>query len=311
MRENDLISVLLPVYNGEDYIGETISSILKSSYTFFEIIIVDDGSTDDTAQVVRRYIKTDNRIKYYYKRNGGITSSLNYGLERCTGDFIARIDSDDLVKSDRLELQIKRLKADPSLIAVGSNVEYIGSRNGFSNLPTSSEDCACVSLFCTPVMHPSVMFRNIGQRYSSDYPHAEDYEFFSRMLYQGKIENISEALTLYRIHDKQISKLHNKEQFRSQAKISYENLTRLYNEKSVLFTPYRYFTLVSNFLRSSYIERSTIQDSLVKKIVYLSPHLGFRGLFILFKLMRIGRFGFFEMLKSFVRWIYWSLILLK
>ena len=98
----DVVSIIIPVYNSEKYILETINSILNQDYPFFELILVDDGSSDDSFLIIEEYVKNDIRIKYFKKNNSGAAETRNYGLKYATGDYIFFLDSDDLIEKDTL-----------------------------------------------------------------------------------------------------------------------------------------------------------------------------------------------------------------
>ncbi|MFW6383201.1 MAG: glycosyltransferase family 2 protein, partial [Nanoarchaeota archaeon] len=125
MNKKPKVSVLMPAYNSQDYISDAIESILSQTYTDFEFVIIDDCSTDDTWKIIKKYAKNDKRIKAFKNvKNSGVTVSLNNGLEKCSGDYIARMDSDDVSLPKRLEKQVEVLengKAD----VVGTNIYFI------------------------------------------------------------------------------------------------------------------------------------------------------------------------------------------
>jgi len=97
-----MISIIIPAYNAEKYISETINSVLNQTYNDWELIIVDDGSTDDTAKIVKAFCEKDNRIQYFYKKNSGVSDTRNYGMEKSKGEYIALLDADDLWNEDKL-----------------------------------------------------------------------------------------------------------------------------------------------------------------------------------------------------------------
>lgn len=112
MQYNPLISVIIPIFNSERYLTETIDSVLNQSYRPVEVVVLDDGSADNSAEIARRYLP---RIKYYYQPNGGISSALNHGISRAVGEYFAFLDADDLWLPDKLNLQIKVFEADPTI----------------------------------------------------------------------------------------------------------------------------------------------------------------------------------------------------
>ena len=119
-----MVSVLMPVFNGEKYLKESISSVLENEFRKFEFIIVNDGSTDNTEKIIRSF--KDGRIKYFKKLNSGISESLNYGISKCSYNLIARIDSDDVMHSKRLIKQLEYFKKH-QIDVLGSNAILIDS----------------------------------------------------------------------------------------------------------------------------------------------------------------------------------------
>ena len=114
-----MLSIVIPVYNGEKYIEETLEHIKASTYKTYEIILVNDGSKDGSEKIIRQLVKEDSRIRYYYKENGGIVSARNYGLERAAGKYICFVDQDDIVKPDMFELLINDLEQNHADFAQG------------------------------------------------------------------------------------------------------------------------------------------------------------------------------------------------
>ena len=115
------VSIILPIFNGEDWIDESIKSILNQDYKYFELLIVNDGSYDSSEQKIMQYIKLDKRIKYLPKKHSGLTDSLNYALKKATGEWIARIDVDDISTKSRLSKQVRYIQYKKNLVLIGSN----------------------------------------------------------------------------------------------------------------------------------------------------------------------------------------------
>lgn len=125
-----LISIIVPVYNVEKYLAKCIESILRQSYSNFELILVDDGSKDKSGSICDEYAKRDNRIKVYHKQNGGVSSARNYGIDMATGDWICFVDSDDWVDEDYVLNMVANVKSDESFVItrhnfIGKNITYI------------------------------------------------------------------------------------------------------------------------------------------------------------------------------------------
>lgn len=199
------ISVLLPVYNCPRYVGAAIESILAQSLGDFELLIIDDGSTDETPSVLERY--TDPRIRHLRQTNRGLAGTLNVGIEMARGEFIARQDQDDLSHPDRLAKQLAYFHANPSCVLLGTAAEILEGENRsgrFHRHPTDPTRLRYELLFNNPFVHSSVMFprgsvREVGG-YSTDPSRQppEDYELWSRLARRGPVANLSDPLLVYR-----------------------------------------------------------------------------------------------------------------
>ena len=204
-RQNPVISIILPVYNAEHTINAAVSSILNQSYPHFELIIIDDGSTD-TSQLELSKFKSDNRVSVHTTKNNGITAALNYGLELAGGEFIARMDADDISLPHRLKAQIDFFNKHPK-IDVLSTSYYIfeDSTNGHRIIkkiihPIGPTVVHWMLKYYCVITHPAVMFRRSviddGKRYPMSV--AEDLEFWRLISNGSNISNLPEAHLLYR-----------------------------------------------------------------------------------------------------------------
>ena len=208
------ISIVLPVYNSGQYLAETINSLLAQTFTDFELIIIDDGSTDNSTEIISGY--ADKRIRLLRnERNFGLIYTLNKGVELAKGKYIARIDGDDICAPDRLERQLYYFQQDPSVAVVASTVTFIdasGAETGTWPLDretTTSRQIKNRMPWENCIAHPSVMIDTAVARtyhYSTSQLHAEDYDLWLRLLADGqKIEKISEPLLYYRVHGTSIT----------------------------------------------------------------------------------------------------------
>jgi glycosyltransferase involved in cell wall biosynthesis len=201
------ISVLMPAWNSEKYIGEAIDSILAQTFKDFEFIIINDGSTDNTAEIVRRY--KDPRIVFIdNKQNQGLIAVLNQGMDLCRGEYIARMDSDDISLPERFAKQIAYMDANSDVAVLGTSFQEFGDkhytcvRNGACGLYDIARGCK--------ISHPTVMLRKsvfdkYNFRYSEDYEACEDYELWSRVALHASIANLPAVLLKYRCHNNSIS----------------------------------------------------------------------------------------------------------
>lgn len=206
-----LVSVVLPVFNASETIHDAIDSILKQSYANFELIIINDGSTDSSDAVIRSF--SDERILYLKNEsNRGLIYTLNRGLSSSKGKYIARMDADDISCPDRFQKQVDVLESNPSIIVCGTKIKTFGMRKAtFSlQLPESSKAIKERLLLEVPFAHPTVMIRRevllaYNLSYDIHYPSSEDYKFWVDLSSYGEFYNIQEPLLNYRISATQVS----------------------------------------------------------------------------------------------------------
>lgn len=205
-----VISVLMPAYNAAAYIREAIDSILNQTFTNFEFVIINDGSTDATEKIILSY--SDERIKYYANEcNMGIVKTLNRGIELCQGKYIARMDADDVSLPDRLEKQVHCLDAKLHVVACGTVYAVLGDGLKMSvDVATDAKDIRYdMAIYCQ-FAHSTMMIRKdtLDQyklRYREEYKCAEDYKLWTEMLQYGEMENIPEVLGYIRQCEEGIS----------------------------------------------------------------------------------------------------------
>jgi len=207
------ITVLMPVYNGEAYIREAIESILNQTFKDFEFLVIDDGSTDKSADIIKSY--KDNRIRFVRNEtNLGLIKTLNKGIDMANGEYIARMDDDDISLPKRLGKQRDFMQKNPEIGIVGSWIKLIGEqgRQGGRVIKylSNPEEIKANLLFLTSLIHPSIMMRkNLIKEnnlyYNSGYKHAEDYELWVRASKYFPISNIKEVLLLHRKYRKSVS----------------------------------------------------------------------------------------------------------
>ena len=209
MSGNPRVSVLMPVYNGEKYLAQALESIEAQTFTDYEIICVDDGSTDRSAEVLQAW--QDERLRVIRQENGGVVSALNTGLRHCRGEYIARMDCDDIAEPGRLELQVVFLDQHRDVVAAGSFMKIIDAAGKVVDswhIPASPQRMQQRLYLMPPLFHPTVMFRRQPARKCGDYPdvkHVEDYALWMRLARVGKLANIPETLLQYRVHSGNVS----------------------------------------------------------------------------------------------------------
>jgi glycosyltransferase involved in cell wall biosynthesis len=210
------VSVILPVFNGSQFIEEAITSILEQTHEHFEIIILDDGSTDETLTLVSRL--KDSRISVYTESdNKGIVYQLNKGLTLSRGDMIARMDADDICVPNRFKKQIEFLLTHPKIQVLGSQAEKFGEVSKATNYPTEPGSIDYLLNYYCPVLHPSVMMRSslFKERkfFYKNTPYAEDYQLWVDISDGTNIANHKDVLIKYRIHNRQTNRLKLSEQY--------------------------------------------------------------------------------------------------
>ena len=204
-----LISVALPVYNGEQHLAEAIDSILSQTFLNFELIIIDDGSTDNSLRILKDYESRDQRIRLISRENRDLVTTLNEIIDMARGKWVARMDQDDIALASRFERQLEWLEQTGADIC-GSWMQYFGTGDQRIWKTYESDEAIKIDmLFKCPLAHPTVVMRAapIKQlRYDKAWEKAEDYELWTRAAMAGlKMTNVQEPLLLYRRHKSQIS----------------------------------------------------------------------------------------------------------
>jgi glycosyltransferase involved in cell wall biosynthesis len=202
------LSVIMCVYNGESFLKEAVESVLRQTYASFEFIVVNDGSTDRSSEILASF--DDPRIKKIDNNgNLGLIRSLNLGLDLAKGEFIARMDADDICAPDRLQKQMSFLKDNHDIGVCGTWLKIVGEEASYE-FPTTHDEIIAALLEYNSMAHPSVMFRtkvlkDSGLRYDLGFPGAEDYELWSRLIFLTRFANIPETLLFYRRHGQQVT----------------------------------------------------------------------------------------------------------
>jgi glycosyltransferase involved in cell wall biosynthesis len=221
----------MAVYNVAPYLREAMDSILTQTYTDFEFLIYNDGSTDNTAAVVRSY--NDPRIVFIdHATNRSVSPNLNEGLERARGRYIVRMDGDDVAYPERIARQVAYLDAHPEVGLCGSAVRYIGATQAIIRLPEEDEVIQHTLWLQNAFYQPAVAIRASVLRqhhlcYDVAYEFAEDYKLWSDMSAVTKLHNLPDVLLDYRIHPHQISRRQSAGQHRVSTRIRKEQMVRL------------------------------------------------------------------------------------
>jgi glycosyltransferase involved in cell wall biosynthesis len=228
---SSLVSVLMPCYNAAQTIDEAVESLLAQSYEHFEILAVDDGSTDDTLARLSEWTSRDDRLRVVTQENTGIIGALNLGLGHCQGEFIARMDADDRCHPDRLKAQVDYLRQHPDIDLVSCLVGGFPEesvREGFRiyiewlNRLTTPEEIATEIYIESPLVHPSILARrNSIERVGGyqDNGWAEDYDLWLRMHLNGaRFGKVEQTLFFWREHPQRLT--------RTDSRYSVENFLR-------------------------------------------------------------------------------------
>ena len=207
---SEQLTVLMPVYNGEQYIMEAVESALCQSFREFELLIVDDCSSDGTSEILHgfrdprmRILRNDERLK--------LAGALNRGMAEARGRYIARMDADDIMRPDRLQLQLDYLESHPAVGCCGGWVRTFGDgAKELREYPAGEERVKAFALFYAPFAHPAVMFRKEWfereqLRYDGSYYPTEDYELWSRAMFSFPCDNLQRVLVDYRVHGKSMT----------------------------------------------------------------------------------------------------------
>lgn len=267
--EKPAVSIVMSVYNASPYLKECMDSILSQTFQDFELIIIDDGSTDNSAEIIQSY--KDVRIIFRTSKHDYI-NSLNMGINMARGKYVARMDADDIMFPDRLEKEFVFMEQHPDIDVCGSDVKIIG-KSGYSLpvLANHKDIAACMVIQC-PLFHPTVMMRmekihkvfggnNMCQLYDPEYKYAEDYALWAKLLkHQFIFANIEEKLVCYRLSDTQITSVHAKEMKKVGDKVRInmaeyvgEILGQCNSEKIR-----KYYAETLQVVNQGYIERSTL-----------------------------------------------------
>ena len=213
MSTTPKISMIMSVYNGEDYLSEAMDSILNQTFADWELIVINDCSTDSTSEILARYAALDSRIKVYTNEvNLRLPSSLNKAIAYAQGKYIARMDADDICLPERLEKQYRFMEANPDIAL--SSCRFMTLKNGVISSGgcggrTDSESVKALLLVTNPILHPGIIAKAEVMKalgYDKNFTCTEDMELWTRFVMANyPIEILPEYLMIYRLHEKQIT----------------------------------------------------------------------------------------------------------
>lgn len=275
------VTILLPAYNAALYLRDSLDSIMRQAFKDFDVLLIDDGSMDDTSKIAIEYSNIDRRIKYYKnEKNIGLIKTLNKGLSLAKGEYIVRMDADDIMFDDRLYKQVKYMDSNPECFVCGGQMEYIGGLTGMAPiLPQKYEDLLYLSLINCPLYHPTTIIRNsaikqFGLKYNDSYKHAEDYKFWSDIIFShpNSIANIKDVVLFYRISNNQITAKYSDEQDLISKIVRRENVQHVlvpYGIKLPEVVNCEIIEKVSSLIRKEHIDAAEIL-TLVLCMMYMS-----------------------------------------
>lgn len=220
--KNPLVSVVMPAYNAGDFLRPAIDSILNQTYINFELIVVNDASEDETFKILPSYKKLDKRIRVINtKANLGVAKSASLGVSHAKGQFVARMDADDVAVPTRIEKQIKFLLDHKDVVAVGGQCELInkdGVKMGEKRFPTEDKQVRNMIFSSVPLQQPTLMVnRSLLPAdfvwYDENYSSAEELELLFKLFRFGKVRNLKDTVLKYRMHDHNTSLINPKRTF--------------------------------------------------------------------------------------------------
>ncbi|WP_233807486.1 glycosyltransferase family 2 protein [Paraburkholderia sp. HP33-1] len=195
------VSIVVPCYNQEEFIADALESVLSQSFSDWECIIVNDGSSDGSDAIIRRYTEKDPRFLALTKQNGGVAAARNFGFSRARGELFVPLDGDDMIHRDFLRLAVERFEAQPDTVLVHPGTQRFGENRKVWRLPTYSyEKLLWQNMIVNTTMYRREAFISAGG-YSSEMVYGyEDWEFYVRMLSpESKVQYVDAPLYLYRI----------------------------------------------------------------------------------------------------------------
>lgn len=205
------VSVVIPVWNGERYLRESIESVLDQNLENFEVVVIDDGSTDRTSAILEEYANNA-MIRVHRQTNQGLVAALNAGLGIAQAKYVARLDADDICMPGRLAAQLRFLECHPEVLAVGGAIEMIdehGHSKGRRGYPVGQVAATSGMLKGCTLAHPAVMMRKEAVQavggYRTVFKHAEDYDLWLRLIEHGPVDNLAEVMIKYRVHPESVT----------------------------------------------------------------------------------------------------------
>lgn len=211
--QDPVVSVVMPVHNAESFVNAAVSSVLNQTYQDYELLVLDDGSTDSSCETIMKLAGGNARVGIYQQGNQGFARSLNSLLAMARGRYLARLDADDIAEPNRLATQVEVMESCADVIVLGTMATQIdedGDPYGVSDVPLEHHEIETQMLNGNGgIYHPTVMIRRaevIEQGgYATNAPVVEDQELWLRLALRGKLQNLATPLTRYRVHAENMS----------------------------------------------------------------------------------------------------------
>ena len=276
-KREPLVSIVMPIYNSETYLDEAILSIIHQTYKNWELLIINEfGSNEEGKRIINRYAAIDSRIRLIQNSERlGIAESLNEGLRQAKGEYIARMDGDDISLPERIEKQVEFMESNNDILLCGVQVEVFGSEKWDWKLETDSARIRTDALFYSPCVHPTILFRRdvinkYNVFYNKDYKASEDYDFFTRILEFGEIANLKEVLFKYRLYGTNATYINNNIGFKIYSDVMERHFHKLgidFSRKEVDLLSVHYS--LKGLEGVEVLEKMVVLDLLLKKIFYV------------------------------------------
>lgn len=244
MSGNPLVSVVLPIYNGEKFLHEAVESILGQTLSDFEFIVVDDGSKDGSRAILEEYSHRDKRMIFSaLPKNQGVAIASNHGLKMARGKYIARMDADDISLPERFEKQAAFLETHSEIDIIGSATLLVDDRAhkiGLQSVPLEDLAIRWKGCFSSPLIPPTIMFRRSvivehDLNYRGPMEQAEDIDFLLRFLEFAKGANLAEPLYVYRVHTASITSQYGRNAVDRKSQILFTNLQKHFPDLVISF----------------------------------------------------------------------------
>lgn len=324
------VTVLMALYNAAPYLKESIESIINQTYRDFEFLIIDDGSTDRSVDIVESF--NDPRIKLFHNDgNRGLIYTLNRGFELVKTKYLVRQDADDVSVLDRVEKLVNFMEKNPEVTICSSSFTYFNEPNKIFRQPETNDEIKVTALSRCPLTHGASIIRlnefKINELwYDPEYIHAEDFEMLTRACQKVKLYNLSEPLYCYRKHDEQISNLYSREQITMDDKIRLKYASETLHINFQDIKDISYLKLIrplitgtgnkemkevfrwKEILLEHNERRRFFNPNLLKKmifdhmskILYIRQYYGFKLWLYMIELSLIHRYFFFNMKQFFI-----------